>query len=163
MKGFVVEKWSDKDKKLMVGVSNEIYGLLNRKIKDKFMIAHCVDIFNKCYKEQIGLYKIYNATKEGKLIKEYSERVLSIIDGMSGSDCNLLLFRNCPEVLMQYYIGLYFEKPTFVICEECDKENFDRLLKSNFVKQVEYVKNICNQQELTKAMERMRKNMEVKR
>lgn len=160
MSEIVIEKWTDEQRNLMVEVSKEVYDLLNSRLKNKLMIAHCLDIFTKCYSQEIRLSKILRATKEGKIIKDYVERVLGIIEGMQRSDVNLILFRNEPDVLLQYYMGLYFEKKTFVIAEEKEKLNIGKLLKSDLVIQVECVKNLSNQQELTRAMENMRKNME---
>jgi len=159
MTEIVIEKWTDEEKKLMMEVSKEVYDLLNKKLKNELMIVNCLDIFTKCYAQEIGLSRILRVTEEGKIIKEYVNRVLGIINGLQESDVNLVLFRNSPDVLLQYYMGLYFERPTFIIAEEKERTNIDRLMKSELIKRVEYVRNF-GKQELVRAMDKMRGKME---
>lgn len=48
------------------------------------------------------------------------ERVCSILDGLTQSGANAVIFRNEPEVWFQFYLGLYLGKPTFVIIQKKD-------------------------------------------
>jgi hypothetical protein len=53
--------------------------------------------------------------------------VRKIVEGMKKSGLNIVLFRDCPEVWMQFYMGLFLKKETAVIIERGDTKNIDRL------------------------------------
>ncbi len=134
-------QWTKKDKKLMADVSGEICILMKKRFdKDKLMAANCLDILHTSFYEQAGFEKVLRLNKEGKIIKKQVTRVLGIIQGMQESDFNLLLFRNCPEIWMQYYMALFFEMDTYIIALEQDRPALKRM-RSHLVKHVEYVIN----------------------
>ncbi len=134
-------QWTNEDKKLMADVSGEICILMKKRFnKDKLMAANCLDILHNSFYEQIGFEKVVRLNKEGKLIKKDVTRVLGIIHGMQESDFNLILFRNCPEVWMQYYMGIFFERTTYIIALEKDRPALKKI-RSYLVKHVEYVTN----------------------
>jgi len=51
-----------------------------------------------------------------KTEQEKIRRATSIVDGMSRSACNAVLFdHGSPEVWFQFYLGLYLDKPTIIM------------------------------------------------
>ena len=134
-------QWTKKDKKLMADVAGEIYTLMKKRFgKNILMMANCLDILQNSYHEEAGLEKVLRLNKEGKIIKKQITRVLGIIQGMQESDFNLILFRNCPEVWMQYYMAMFFDMDTYIIALENDRPALKRM-RSHLVKHVEYVIN----------------------
>ncbi len=133
-------QWTKEDKKLMANVSGEIYILMKKRFKDTLMMANCLDILQDSFHEEAGFEKVLRLNKEGKIIKKQVTRVLGIIQGMQESDFNLILFRDCSEVWMQYYMGIFFDRDTYIIALEKDRPALKRM-RSPLVKHVEYVIN----------------------
>ena len=159
-KRVVVGIWTDEEKDLMAKVSFEVIDLLKKRLKDRLMVAHCMNIMNSVFKEDVGIQKIMYATKDGEIKKNLVERVLKIIHGMQVSDVNLILFRDCPEVWMQYYMGLYFNRPTFIISLGKHKKIVDKLLNDELVVQVEYIDSF-NEVSIRDVMLKLKDKMEV--
>lgn len=158
-KKVVVGAWTDVEKKLMVDVSFEVIDLMKKRLKDTLMIAHCLSIISSSFNERCSIERIICADKNGKILKNYVKRVLGIIEGMQKSDVNLILFRDCSEVWMQYYMGLYFERPTFVIALRVHEKIIKRLMTSSLVKRVEYVATF-DEGSISSALKNMKKDME---
>jgi hypothetical protein len=51
---------------------------------------------------------------------ERIDRVGGILDGLTQSATNAVIFRDSPEVWFQFFLGLYLDKPTFVLIEKKD-------------------------------------------
>ena len=137
----LAKQWTEEDKRLMADVAGEIHILMKKRFnKDTLMMANCIDILQNSFQDEVGFEKVLRLSKEGKLIKKDVTRVLGIILGMQESDFNLLLFRNCPEIWMQYYMGLFFDRDTYIIALEQDRSALKRM-RSHLVKHVEYVIN----------------------
>lgn len=134
-------QWTKEDKKTMADVAGEIYTLMKKRFgKNILMMANCLDVLQNSYHEEAGLEKVLRLNKEGKIIKKHITRVLGIIRGIQESNYNLVLFRNCPEVWMQYYMGIFFERTTYIIALEKDRPALKRI-RSHLVKHVEYIIN----------------------
>lgn len=67
---------------------------------------------------------------------EKMSRVARIVAAMPDCTYNLVLFDDDPEVWFQYYLGLYFGKPTILIMKEADKGKFAARLYHPYVKKI---------------------------
>lgn len=48
------------------------------------------------------------------------ERAVGILEGMTQSNCNVVIFNDTPELWFQFYLGLYLEKTTFILIKKRD-------------------------------------------
>jgi len=91
-------------------------------------MAQTMSFIKKGFDDEVGLEKIRILNKDLKpdIINEEC-RVRQIIESMKECQLNIVLFRDSPEVWMQFYMGLYLKKPTGVIIERGDTKNIDLL------------------------------------
>lgn len=153
----IIKKWTKEEKDNMMKISGEVFDILKR-LKDPMMMANVTYILNESIRDMYGFDKVFTANKEKKIIShEEIKNVLNIAYGMVSSDINVVLFRDNPEVWMQYYMGMHLGKKTYIIIREEDaKENTIIRLQGKIIKVREFTND-----ELDKAVKQI--NDEVKK
>jgi len=122
-------QWTNEEKERMAVVAAKVYDLMKKDFKnDLMMMAQTITFIKSGFDAEVGLEKIRILNKDLKPDTINEEmRVRQIIEAMKECHLNLVLFRDCPEVWMQFYMGLYLKKPTGVIIERGDTKNIDLL------------------------------------
>lgn len=69
-------------------------------------------------------------------ISKESIHILNILGGLDKSEYNFVLFKDTPELLMQYYMGLYLKKPTIVVVRKEDEKKARKMLIDPLVKEI---------------------------
>jgi hypothetical protein len=124
-----IRKWTEEEKTRMQIVGDKVMDLMKKELKNDFaMIAQIMAFIKQAYDDEVGLERIRLMDKNHKLDTMQEETwVRKIVEGMKKSGLNIVLFRDCPEVWMQFYMGLFLKKETAVIIERGDTKNIDRL------------------------------------
>jgi hypothetical protein len=151
----IIKKWTEEEKKLMADVAGEVYTMVKIRFKGNVMMAsQTMNFILQGFNDEVGVEKIMILNKDGKVdtIQE-EQRARQIIEAMKQSECNIVLFRDCPEVWMQYYMGIYLKKPTYVIVKRSDiPVTKDRFGEYALQRGITFV-NDFSESELKKAME----------
>jgi hypothetical protein len=122
-------KWMNEEKEKMAKTAAKVFELMKQDFKNDFaMMAQTMAFVQKGFNDEIGLERIRILDKNLKPDTINEEmRVRQIVEAMKECQLNLVLFRDCPEVWMQFYMGLYLKKPTAVIIERGDTKSIDLL------------------------------------
>jgi hypothetical protein len=123
MKPFIARQWTKEEQREMAQASTDAFLLLKKQLKDKpMMMAQTAKSLYQTVNEEFGFTEIVNITKN-RMVDRMKEmnRILEIVKGMAQCNINLILFRNDPEVWMQYYMSVYLKKVMVVACREEDR------------------------------------------
>ena len=119
----VARRYSNEEKREMAVAATDIIQLLKDKFpKEPLLQASVLEFAHRAMQDEVGIEKIIIANKEGKDIFNRLVRTRQIVEGMQSSDMNLVLFRDEPEVWMQYYMSMFLKKSTYVIAEQKHKD-----------------------------------------
>lgn len=69
-------------------------------------------------------------------MEEKTKWINRILIQMNLSKINLVIFKDDPQLWLQYYFGLYFNKPTIVMIKNVDNEKFGSLFQNPLVKEM---------------------------
>jgi hypothetical protein len=116
-------KWTDIEKREMSATADMIYEIL-KELQDPMKQAFVAKLVYNETTDIAAIAKIKTIDKKGKVVdlKDKINRIRSIVEGMDKSNINLVLFRDVPEVWMQYYMGKFLDRPTLLLCREEDIE-----------------------------------------
>ena len=120
----IAKQWSKEDKFLMLKATDKIHNIL-KELDDPLKSAFVTELINNAVQDDAGIAKIAMINNKGRLItdlKDKTNRIRAITEGMHQSNVNLVLFRDDDEVWMQYYMGKFLGRPTLIICKDEDRE-----------------------------------------
>jgi len=117
-------KITEQDKLKMADIASPIMDILKGAFpKDIFLQAATMEFIHRSFQDQIAMEKIIITDKKsGKDGFDKLVRTRQIVEGMSSSDMNLVIFRDEPEVWMQYYMSMFLKKKTYVVAEAKHKD-----------------------------------------
>lgn len=146
-------KITDKDREEMVKLTKILMSLRKKFELNDFLFLMTLENVLTGYKQEFGIHKILNVTKDKRVIDyEKYKRIAGIVQGLQESDVNIILFRDDPEVWFQYYLGLFLNKKTCIVCEERDFYKLDKLKETIAIVKV---KSFSNKEELNKAVKNL--------
>lgn len=153
-----IRKWEPEEKAKMAEVAEQIIHILDAEFgRDIDMLAQCVSVIYKSVIEQHSIKGIESIIGGKRDRFKEVKRVTEIIRGMMASDVNLIIFRNEPEVWFQYWLGLYMQKPTYIICEECHSNLIYSQEANELVKEIKVIKEF-SQENIERAIDKMNIN-----
>ena len=122
-------KFDSKEKEKMRDTAIQIADILEKQYpKDAFSQSVTLEFMYRGLQSRLAMENIIIADKTGKDNFNKLNHARKIVEGMQDSefgicwhDNNLVLFRNCDDVWMQYYLGKFLQKPTFIIAEEKER------------------------------------------
>jgi len=118
----IAAKFDSKEKEKMRDTAIQIADILEKQYpKDAFAQAVTLEFMHRGLQSRLAMENIIIADKTGKDNFNKLNHARKIVEGMQDSEFNLVLFSNCDEVWMQYYLGKFLQKPTFIIAEEKER------------------------------------------
>jgi hypothetical protein len=159
----IIKKWTEAEKVLMANTATEIHELMNKKLGKKDIPMHSlvIETVSKAYHDEIAIEKIISLEKNGKDTVALEKKLLQvrkIVEGMQQSDMNLLCFHNSDDCWMQFHMGVFLAKPTFIIAKNSDKAILHSRVFSDLVKKIVFVDDFTKE-ELDRAMKEIGEEM----
>ena len=133
-------------KKKVKNAVDKIHDVLIKEFGNNTLLhAFTIKMIYSALKDQEAIEKIMLPNDlTGKDVLEIDKRInrcRQIIEGMSNSTVNIILFRNDEDVWMQYHMGLFLQRDTLIFALEKDKhEIIPRIKIGDLVKDIVYVK-----------------------
>jgi hypothetical protein len=140
----LIKKWTDEDKREMAQAITETYQNLKKKFKhDIPKLLFTIENLQKAVHTDYALDRIKSISKKGKDLTEQEKRLRrarAIVEGLENSELNLILMtRLDEEIWFQYYLGLYLQKPIFILAKkDIEHEIRTRIAVGGTVKHIEF-------------------------
>ena len=116
----VVRKLSDEDRRKMAEVATQVIDLVKERLdNDKLLMIQTIGLLHNGFMEENAVHAIKTVNKDGKDAKfDKLQFIHKMLTGMSQCSTNIILFRDCPEVWMQYHASIFLKIPVYIIALE---------------------------------------------
>jgi len=165
MVDIIAQKFTKEDKREMSQAADDISDLLTKRFgkgrKSVPMKSQVMELLRRGYMDEVSMQRIIDLDKTGHdRAKDYDQliQIRKIVEGMAESNVNLMIFRDCDELWMQFYMAKSLKLPTYVISEEKNRKIVQMKI-APYVKKIVYVPEIDNVN-LDKAMNKLRPMLE---
>jgi len=165
MVDIIAQKFTKEDKREMSQAATDIIDLLTKRFgkgrEGVPMKSQVMELLRRGYMDEISMQRIIDLDKSGNdRTKDYDDliRIRQIVEGMADSHLNLMIFRDCDELWMQFHMSKILKLPTYVISEEKNRRVVQERIAA-YVKKIVYIPKIDNAN-LDKAMKELRPLLE---
>lgn len=152
-----VKEWTEQEKKEMIQAVDFFHDYMKHEGFDAGTKAMILSLMSEEYQKEQAIEKIFSLTKSGGIDNPNQwKRLAGIINGLTESEINLIVWRPDPEVLFQFYLGIYLNKPTYILIKDEDMESLTPHRNYSKIKGVHVVKDF-SEENLKKAIMKIEK------